>query len=263
MDNATAQRLCALNRRFYDRVHQSFSSTRTKPWPGWERVLGHMPLPGRGRSLRLCDAACGNGRFAVLAAQGLQGVPLDVTCIDGNSELLQRAAEALGGTVASLRLAQQDLLADILGEEACPKEPSPLGGAPFDAAVAFGFLHHVPGSRQRVRFMERLLESLRPGGVACVSLWRFTDDPGLRSKALATTAAAPELLRDALEQGDYLLGWQGSPEHLRYCHSFSTEEVDGLARALDPLAQVRDRFRSDGRTGALNEYLVLERRADR
>ncbi len=62
-----------------------------------------------------------------------------------------------------------------------------------------------------------------------------------------------------LGDGDWLLGWQGRRGSWRYCHSFSDEDVEGLVAGVSDLARLRDDFCSDGRSGELNRYLVLER----
>lgn len=59
-------------------------------------------------------------------------------------------------------------------------------------------------------------------------------------------------------EGDYLLGWRNLPGVYRYCHSFSDEEIDSLATLVADRAKCVARFRADGRTGSLNEYLVLQ-----
>ena len=64
-----------------------------------------------------------------------------------------------------------------------------------------------------------------------------------------------------LDFNDYLLGWDGKTDTLRYCHHFAPEEIDELAESVRDLATVQARFSCDGRTGNLNGYLVLQRRA--
>lgn len=59
-------------------------------------------------------------------------------------------------------------------------------------------------------------------------------------------------------EGDYLLGWRNLPGVYRYCHSFSDEEIDSLVTLVADKAKCVARFRADGRTGSLNEYLVLQ-----
>ncbi len=47
MDLPTRRALDAINRRFYAAAAQEFSETRSHPWPGWERVLGHLEVADR------------------------------------------------------------------------------------------------------------------------------------------------------------------------------------------------------------------------
>lgn len=132
---------------------------------------------------------------------------------------------------------------------------------PADLTVCFGFFHHVPTFEARVRLMQGLLAATRPGGVCCVSFWRFMSEPGLATKARATTTLALEslgLTAADLDGGDFLLGWQSQPGVYRYCHSFDDDEVDRFLAAVDASVRVVDRFVSDGRSGSLNEYLVLQ-----
>lgn len=157
-----------------------------------------------------------------------------------------------------------------------------------DAAVCFGFFHHVPSERLRARLLAELVRSVRPGGIVAASFWRFMDDERLARKALvdderarayfaeggageaicatarvgkAASAedAESESLFDALEEGDHLLGWQNRPGAFRYCHSFSDAELDWLAAAVSAQAQLVCSFCADGRSGALNRYLVFRR----
>jgi hypothetical protein len=59
--------------------------------------------------------------------------------------------------------------------------------------------------------------------------------------------------------GDYLLGWQDTPDVWRFCHDTSEDEIDKLVRSTSGLSCERLRFSADGKRGDLNRYLVLER----
>lgn len=146
-----------------------------------------------------------------------------------------------------------------------PADAAAVDGA-FDAVACFGFMHHVPLASWRLRLLDAMIEAVRPGGLAVVSLWRFADNGYLAEKARRTTVeACVQLAWDAaeLDEGDFLLGWQDRPAVYRYCHSFTDEEVDALVRhaagGADPRAELVMRFRADGRTHDLNEYLILQR----
>ena len=124
-------------------------------------------------------------------------------------------------------------------------------------------MHHIPLPEWRTLFLNALLEATAPGGFTCVSLWRFLSDKGLAAKAKRTTAQGiAELGYDnaQLDEGDCLLGWRNEPGAYRYCHSFSENEIDALIESALGKARPAARFQADGRSGNLNEYLVLQRR---
>lgn len=255
MDKRSAQRLYLLNTRFYQVHAGAFSETRQAPWPGWRRVLmGFKGLDEGAQGLALCDAACGNGRFEAFALEEYPERPWRFTCIDGNPRLLDKGF--LGGLPKDkLACVQQQDLLEGLGRGS---SWLPLGRhGPFDAIVSFGFMHHIPGAENRIAFIEGLLKALRPCGMLALSFWRFADNPLMVAKAKAVTERGRMRLGLTMDPGDYLLGWQGDEGTLRYCHSFSSEELEDISKALQSKARLSDRFRSDGRTGELNEYLIF------
>lgn len=136
-----------------------------------------------------------------------------------------------------------------------------MAAPPCDLAVCFGFMHHLALGEHREQALKALVSSVRPGGVVAVSFWQLSKSDRLLRKAEATTAQARERLAlDDLGPRDYLLGWRGRDDVLRYCHDFSEDEVDELARAVSPTAREIARYSADGATGDLNRYLVLRRR---
>lgn len=56
---------------------------------------------------------------------------------------------------------------------------------------------------------------------------------------------------------DYLLGWQDTQGLYRYCHHFDEPEIERLLAAVADSAELVSRFEADGKTGNLNEYVVL------
>ncbi len=292
VDARTARELCRLNDRFYRENASSFSSTRGAPWHGWRRCaqaaraeLGASAgARFEGRPLRVLDLACGNLRFEGFLARELPEIPCECLAVDDCDDLA-RAGLACGPLFAGVdvrfrRLDVLGCLADAedagsgrtggLSPNAAEGDPRALAralreaiGAPAcDLAVCFGFMHHVPTGLWRRAVLRALAESLRPGGVACVSFWRFLDDARLARKAAEATeraGKAPELacLSEGFEAGDRFLGWQDRLDSFRYCHHFSDADIDGLAASVADLADPIARFRADGKDGMLNEYLVL------
>ena len=285
MDTRTAHVLNDLNQRFYEACAPSFSDTRSAAWQGWRGCLdaacGNLEgrpngrsgaVDGEGEALRVLDVACGNLRFESFLADELGDHPFAVCAVDTCEFLARDGAEAFGLPVqfegpggrsvsaaslkpGDIRFRTCDIVAQIL-------DGGQLGFADFDAAVCFGFFHHVPGQQARIDLLDKLIASVRPGGVVAISLWRFMDDERLARKALEASVQARIDMAgtvdfDALEAGDYFLGWQDMRGVYRYAHSFSDGDVDELVDAASNRAQLLARFRADGRTNDLNEYLVF------
>lgn len=260
MDTKTAQTLSELTQAFYAAVAPSFSATRQAPWQGWEQAWRLMDLPQR--ELRVWDVACGNLRFGRFLSE--QGAAARIWAWDSCSALLEEAPPS--GAV-SHELKQLDLVG-LLDRTATGtlsgNEERAVGGLPpMDLTVCFGFMHHLPLERQRQALMRMLAGQLAPDGYALVSFWQFADDERLRTKAgLTTQRARDELGLNGLGPQDYLLGWQGSEDVLRFCHHFTESEIDQLVACVEPASCEVARFSADGKSGRLNRYVVL-RRTDR
>lgn len=261
MDPLFAQELCELNNRFYCTWANSFSDTRHNTWPGWNRCLEESGLANHLHSLQeqfhLLDVACGNLRFEKHLAHLAPNAAIKVQALDACDELAQNGVQLPANVSVSFthcdvtKELQSGTLADVL-----------RFNAHADLGVSFGFLHHIPLPEWRATFLQALIRATKPGGFAFVSLWRFLTDEGLASKAKAITASGIAELEYPEEQfgkGDCLLGWRNEAGAYRYCHSFSDEEIDALASAVADEAILKARFQADGRTGALNEYLVFQR----
>ena len=255
MQRRSAHILNMLTRAFYRDNAESFAQTRSMPWKGFETLAAAIE---RGEGLRgtvhLVDLACGNLRFERFLAARHPEVLFEVSAFDSTPELA--AGAALPENV-HVRIEQLDAIALLLEEGTCAAS---LPDGSCDMAVAFGFLHHVPGFEQRCQLLDDLLATLAPGGFLAVSLWQFMDDARLAAKAHATTEEAlqryPEL---RLEDGDYLLGWQNETEAYRYCHHFTEDESQVLSAHLHGRAALLSEFTADGKRGDLNRYLVWQR----
>lgn len=293
MDARAARELIALNNRFYEENAASFSATRSAPWQGWGRCLdvarcelgfdagastgrGSGDAAERLSTLRVLDVACGNLRFEDFLAHEIPNVACECFAVDSCATLAdagEREGESSGVPVVRFReLDVLALLVDALeGAGAASAKVDQLArtlaGAfdvpPCDLAVCFGFMHHIPVRGWRMAVLRALVECLRPGGVVCVSFWQFLDDERLARKADEATVRAAGDMRlaqivRAFNQGDCLLGWQDRQDSFRYCHHFSDAEIDALAASVAGRARTIARFRADGRSGDLNEYVVLQ-----
>lgn len=250
MDAQLARRLIACNNEFYRHHAASFSATRQAPWQGWTHIAetAHALAEPSG-SLRVLDVACGNLRFERFLAERMPTVELSCLAVDSTPELADDASAPRGVCTRTV---------DVL-EALLDGHDSLDGTETFDLTACFGFLHHVPDGKLRHALLGTLVRHTCAGGVIALSLWQFMDDPRLARKAEAAEEAMREqgFPVDALDANDHFLGWQDSIQPVRYCHHFSEAEVDALSAHLSQIgAREIDRFSADGRSGALNRYLI-------
>lgn len=248
MKRETVLALNALNQAFYAAIAPEWSESRRHPWPGFERVWtlarARVPSPA---SLRVLDVGAGDGRFAAfLETQRPESEPFEYLGIDASERLLEHArGRGLGECV---RFERADFLRD---ERALPR-------APFELVALFGVLHHVPAFERRRELLADLAQRVAPGGVLAVTFWRLDRDPRfakrVRSFAEYNRQAAEPIEPSDLEPGDTLLTW-GDQSALRYCHFPDARETEALLAAAG--LPVIDRFEADGRSDALNEYVVF------
>lgn len=292
MTDEVARLMNEVNATFYRTQADSFSRTRRSPWPGWERCLEESGLAGEeaaahaaGTSGRLAvlDVGCGNLRFAAFLAARLPGMGVDYVGVDSCPALARDARQnetwrqrlvsrdvvgelldASGGAPAggAARRVQGASRAEAGSDDAAAQGDHARGG--FDLVACFGLLHHVPTAAARSLLVRELVSRCAAGGVACVSLWQFAREGRRLARARATTEQACAdlgLSPDALDPGDFLLGWEGRPHVWRYCHSFGDDEVRALAGGVSDLGRTRASFCPASGPDRLNRYLVLERRA--
>lgn len=286
MDATTIDFLRQVNNDFYARCAPSFSASRNAPWVGWRSCLeavqdcGAVRLcdgpdvhsydranaqPGairKGVSVRVLDVACGNMRFAAFLREELRGRQIDYFAVDDCAGLVPHLPEDEGFSTCFQNL-------DIIGELAVGVGLAhAIDAEPCNLVGCFGFFHHVPSFGLRVRLIDALLQKTASGGVVCASFWQFMGDEKFVKKAEAWNSKAKSELASAgldtsqLETGDYFLGWQNEPGLWRYCHDFEELEIDALVAAACEGGKAREvaRFSADGKSGAMNRYVVLQKR---
>lgn len=242
------------------------------------------------------DIACGNLRFEAFLANTYPHIDWSFFAVDNCEPLVASGQEDVAKKV---HFTCEDIVSNILDglPAAEPANVPALAAAtPFDLVVSFGFLHHIPSFDLRRQFLLEALSQVKPGGYLVVSFWQFLNDSAKRAKieqthaeALAFFAGCAETHtndRDALDRGagsssssnlnpsdlkppvffagslepnDYFLGWKNEPDNYRYCHHFSSEEIDRIITALAPHVTVVESFSADGKPGNLNRYVVFKR----
>ena len=256
-EEVLALRLCALTGEFYRANAESFSQTRQSPWQGWVRLLEVMDARAAERELlRVLDVACGNLRFERYLADALPGRMLSGWAVDNCEPLVEAGERSEFGPLSRIAFQNLDVIERLSGGRL--RESLEASDASRDLAVSFGFMHHVPLECWRAELLRTLIAKVRPGGFVAVSFWRFLNSDKLAGKAKETTSRArAELGIPELPPNDYLLGWQDTRGLYRYCHHFDEPEIERLLAMVADSADLVSRFEADGRTGNLNEYVVL------
>lgn len=256
-EEVLALRLCALTGEFYRANAESFSQTRQSPWQGWVRLLEVMDARAAERELlRVLDVACGNLRFERYLADALPGRMLSGWAVDNCEPLVEAGERSEFGPLSRIAFQNLDVIARLSGGRLWESLEAP--DASRDLAVSFGFMHHVPLECWRVELLRALVAKVRSGGFVAVSFWRFLNSDKLAGKAKETTSRArAELGIPELPPNDYLLGWQDTQGLYRYCHHFDEPEIERLLAMMADSADLVSRFEADGKTGNLNEYVVL------
>lgn len=244
MDSVVAERLLALNRRFYDDFARQFSQSRTADQPGWRRLLPFLPETGR-----LLDVGCGQARLARFLAS--QGRRLAYVGVDSSESLLAIARAETVGLDLEVSLVAADIAASHWQQR--------LPDGPFTAIVALAVLHHIPDGQRRRALLAQLGSLLTDDGVLALSTWQFMNEARLRRKIVPWGAAG--LASEQVEAGDYLLDWQRGGQGLRYCHLVDEAELAALAQQAG--LHVQALFYDDGREKNLNLFALLGKQRSR
>jgi tRNA (uracil-5-)-methyltransferase TRM9 len=226
------QQLLAINRAFYSRLALPFARSRSRPQPGWSRLVAHLPEP----CPTLLDVGCGEGRFGrFLLEQQRIG---RYTGVDFSGELLEQARHTTHGDYY-----ERDLGA-----------PQSLSGLGRYAAIAcLSTLQHVPGRAERLLLLRKMAVQLLPAGRLMLANWQFLDNARQRRKVVAWPAVG--LTTADVEGNDYLVSWRREGSGLRYVCFIDAAETAAMADESGLV--VVDQFRSDGREGDLNLYTIL------
>ncbi len=234
MNPSTISRLLELNRQFYQAFAIPFSATRQRLQPGVLKILEQIRPEAD-----LRDLGWGNGELAhELARCGHQG---SYTGLDFSPTLLDEA-----------RLGQPSNFRFILADLSSAAWEEALGGASYDAILAFALLHHLPGMELRLAVLQKVKALLKPDSRFIHSEWQFLNSPRLAARVQPWESTG--LTNQDVDPNDYLLDWRQGGRALRYVHHFSEQELSDLASQAG--FEVIETFFSDGETHDLGLYQV-------
>jgi len=241
--------LLEINKKFYQDLASSFSSTRRRLQPGVKRLLDELPPGGT-----WLDLGCGNGELAAAWAKRCADMNkarfVGVDLSSGLLEDARRSAQQWRAGNIELSFIQADLAQGAWAQE--------LPTAGFDVICAFAVLHHLPGRERRVNLLRNVRCLLNATGQFIHSEWQFQHSPRLMARRQPWETVGLE--SGLLEEGDTLLDWRhqlppgASGSALRYVHLFSREELVELASESG--FQIVNEFESDGKEGRLALYQI-------
>lgn len=236
----TAERLIALNRRFYTEHGRDFSETRARLQPGVLRLLDTL-----NEHEAILDLGCGNAELArSLSRRGHHGSYLG---LDFSVPLLNEAErEAFAFPVRFLE-------ADITGFPWVEAQIST--GDKWSLVTALAVLHHIPGRDRRLNIVKKVHELLEKDGLFIHSNWQFLNSPRLKARIQPWESIG--LKPDEVDSNDYLLDWKRGSTGLRYVHHFDEHELAELAQAGG--FEIVETFHSDGENGKLGLYQIWKK----
>ena len=238
MQPQTVAALLTLNRQFYARFAGDFARTRRSWPPGFDRILPYLQTASN-----VLDLGCGNARLlAFLAASQWQG---RYEGLDSSENLLGEARATAEG---HSQIPAHFITADLFTED----WTQAIRG-PYDALVSLAVLHHIPGARNRRRFLMQCADLLPPGRHLIVSTWQFMTSERLRKRIAPWEAAG--VAEANVEPGDYLMGWGEGAPGLRYCAFIDEPALTDMATGVG--LTCTETFFSDGHGGNLNLYGVF------
>lgn len=245
MDIKLINQLNQLNTDFYKTTATDFDDSRQYFWQGWDKI---PPLLDSFQDIRVADIGCGNGRFGQFLIEKCSQIKISYTGIDSNKKLLEFAQKNLQGKIPALHLHNHDVVQSMLNNNDF------LSDQTFQLITSFGVFHHIPSFELRLKLLKYLLSKLDKKGILIISLWQFMEFKRFQKKVLKNDINLNFRLID-LEPNDFILDWQRGEQALRYCHYISEDEQEKLIENSG--SNLLKQFRSDGKEGNVNQYLVL------
>lgn len=132
----------------YDSIAAEWDRTRRNPWSEFEFARELLT------ACQILDAGCGNGRFVGwLRTQNFRG---EYRGVDVSKKLLAHARQNFPH--------EKFEFADLLNFRESEK---------FTAVVCIAVLHHFPTAADRLKILQNLHASLRPGGRIFLTMWNL------------------------------------------------------------------------------------------
>lgn len=136
-------------------------------------------------------------------------------CGNGKNMLYRTDLEMIGFDICPelVAIAKNKKLTVMIGDCLHP----PVNEQSCDGIISIAVLHHMRTHDDRIKFVENLMNRLKPGGKALITVWAREQPIPIKWEPIMGHA------------GDYLVPW-GTSKDKRYYHLFTKEEVNELFR---------------------------------
>lgn len=198
MKEKTALFLIKKTQKDYNKIAESFSATRTLPWPIFEVFKNYVK-----DNDKVLDIGCGNGRIL----ESLKDKKISYLGIDSSEKLIQIAKQRYG--VLDKR---QFKKGDFLEFESQEK---------YDVIFMIAFLHHIPSKKLRQKTLQKAFKMLKKEGFLIISVWNLWKKDYL--KYIFKGIFEKIFLKKDWDFFDAFVPWQGKIQ--RYYHAFFFSEL--------------------------------------
>lgn len=246
--------LIETNNTFYNENFLSFSRSRSLPWNGWVEagsvLNSHFSNMNK---IKILDLAAGNGRFIKYILDNFD-IVVDALMVDSSTDLLGEFSRE-NEKNSQIEKINIDIIKSLLVNKI-----DTIKKDSFDLSVSFGFFHHVPSFDLRKKLLELLINATKNEGFVFISFWNFTktfiDEQKYIRQTKKFLCQTCFNISD-LDYNDYLIGWKNT-NSFRYCHSFSTQEINSLLKNFTNNISIIKNYYHDGKTQNNNHYLLLK-----
>ena len=211
-------------REVYETIADSWTHLRARPLPEVIEFSNSIKKPGL-----ILDAGCSNCRNL------LPFLEKEFKCIgfDFSKGMIREAKKFLEKRGFSAILLVADIL-DLPFKEKC-----------FDYIIFTRVLHHLPTSKLRVRVLEEIKKTLKPGGKILITVWRRYYPRFLRD-------FFSNLFEKKFEFGDTFKKWTYHGKvYKRFYHLYSRKEFE--SELSNAGLKVKRFYRDDGNFIAICE----------
>lgn len=202
----------------YNMIAETFSDTRGKWWRGMNELNKYAKAGDK-----VLDLGCGNGRMAEIFTDS----KIEYLGIDNSEELIKIAAERFKDQ-AWAKFEAGDVLDDL------PK-------GEFDLVLLIAVLHHLPTKELRLKVLENIFNSLKPGGRLVMLNWNLWQVIGWKKKFRYWRYlfdCQEKIKRGAWGISDAFVPWKPAGlETMRFIHSFKLGETKRLLKRAGFVAE--------------------------